>query len=209
LLRLRQGGRLPANYSSSKLSELIYRLRVRFLALLKGRSQDEIARLNAFLKKIFRGAKRRVLYNHIKPQRIIERKGEAFFKDAFVVTMCRHPYDVLLSRVYWEKHKKEGVAEFDIESVIDEMLENEPLNQDYYFLNGDYLPDFVIRYEHMQEDLQALEQKFGLSLVANLPFTKNKVRQEKKSGADVLTEKQKEICFNKNRLVFDKFGYER
>jgi hypothetical protein len=209
LLRLEKGGQLPVNYSKSRLSEWIYRARVRFLGRLKKKGVEDLAHRNEVLKSIFRGGKRRVVYNHIKPTELMKRKGDSFFMESFVVTMCRHPYDVLLSRVYWERYKKGGSSEFDLEKVTDEMLENEPLNLDYCFLDGRFFPDFVIRYEHMQDDLRELEDTFGLSLVDHLPFTKNKVRKEKKSAADVLTERQKADCYEKNRLIFEKFGYEK
>jgi len=209
LLRLEKGGQLPVNYSRSKLSESMYRFRVRLLASRKIDDPSRLARANKRLKAVFRGGKRRIVYNHIKPEELMKRKGEAFFRESYVVTMCRHPYDVLLSRVYWEHYKKEETTDFDIEAMTDAMLAYEPLNLDYCFLNGEYLPDFVIRYESMHEDLLILEEKFGLSLNDNLPFTKNKVRKEKKKGAEILTDRQKEICYEKNRLIFEKFGYEK
>lgn len=63
--------------------------------------------------------------------------------------------------------------------------------------------------ENLRNDLMELEKRFGQILVENLPFTINKVRREKVSAADILTESQKRVCYEKNKPIFEKFGYER
>ena len=209
LLRLELGGQLPVNYSRSSLSEAIYRSRVRFLSLLKIQDAGKLVAMNARLKSVFHGGKRRIVYNHIKPDEIIKRKGEAFLKDSFVVTMCRHPYDVLVSRVFWERFKKGGDSDFDVEREIDNMLKKGPLNFDYYFLNEKFIPDYTVKYEDMTNGLKWLDDKFNLKLVENLPVTKNTARKKEKEPKDILTEEQRERCYEINRQIFNKFGYEK
>jgi hypothetical protein len=100
-----------------------------------------------------------------------------------------------VSRVYWEKWKKERSTEFDFSAAVDQMLVNEPLNLDYYFYEGKFVPNFVIRYEHLTDDIETLEKKFNLKLIENMPRTKNKIRT---SGLAVLKAKMK-IKNHRNR----------
>ena len=210
LLRLEKNGQLPVNYALDRKSERRYRRRIQMLAKLHARfPRVSLERFNGILKLICRGGGKRLFYNHIKPTEIVRRTSEAFLQHSFVVTMCRHPYEVLVSRVYWERWKKDRISAFDVGSAVDAMLENEPLNLDYYFYKGEYIPDFVIKYETLLDNLLELEKRFGLKLTDNLPFTKNKVRTEKKPAREVLTDRQKAVCYEKNKPIFEKFGYEK
>ncbi len=121
--------------------------------------------------------------------------------------MCRHPYEVLVSRVYWERWKKQRASEFDFNVAVEEILKREPLNLDYYFHKGEYVPNFVIRYEHLTDDIAELERKFDLKLIEKMPHTKSKIRTSQAPASEVLSERQKQICYEKNKPIFDKFGY--
>jgi hypothetical protein len=210
LFRLETNGQMPVNYAVHKRQEPRYIRKIRIISRLHARFPSvSLEKLSGIVDMFYYSRVKRLLSNHNMLAEVIQRKGEAFLRDSFLVTMCRNPYDVLLSRVYWEKWKKERVSEFDLSPAVDAMLERGPLNFDYYFYNGEYLPDFVIRYEHLNDDLAKLEKKFGLKLVENLPFTKEKVKKEKKSAKEILTDRQRALCYEKNRLIFEKFGYEK
>jgi hypothetical protein len=210
LLRLEKKGQLPVNYAANKRDETRYAAKIRMLARLHARFPAvDLERLAEWIKLFYGKSGQRIFFNHIKPQEIMRRQSETFFKESFVVTMCRHPYEVLLSRVYWERWKKQHESEFNVEQAVDAMLANEPLNLDYYFCGDQYLPNFVVRYEQLQQDLAELEKRFGLDLCNNLPLTKKKTGQPKPPAAEVLTARQKTICYEKNRLIFEKFGYAR
>jgi len=69
--------------------------------------------------------------------------------------------------------------------------------------------DTVLRYEHLSEDLEALEKKFDLDLVSKLPHTKHTYRTDRRPAAEVLTDEEKARCYTVNKIYFDTFGYER
>jgi hypothetical protein len=210
LMRLQMGAQLPVNYMESRAPEARYRAKMRTLNKLHSMfPAAELETLEKILKPFFNTRGKRVFFNHIKPAEIAERLGDKFLEESFVVTMCRHPYEVLVSRVYWERWKKQRTTEFDFHAATEEILEREPLNLDYYFYKGKYVPNFVIRYEHLNDDIAELEKKFDLKLIENMPQTKNKVRSSKEPAAAILSEKQKEICYEKNKPIFEQFGYER
>ena len=210
LLRLEMNGQMPVNYANDRRIEDQYKNSIIMLKKLHSTfSFLDLDQLDKFLKLFYRGKGKKLFFNHIKPEKIIELKGQKFLDDSFVVTMCRHPYEVLVSRVYWSRWKSQGITDFDLTSAIDIMLEKGALNLDYYFYDGKYVPDFVIRYENLHEDLRELEERFDLKLMEKLPFTKHKVRKAKEPAKDVLTERQKEICFEYNKQIFEQFGYEK
>jgi hypothetical protein len=209
LLRLKMKGQLAINYLDNS-SDINYRKKILLIEKFCERFPNiKPENFDKFFKLLYKSRGKRVFYNHIKPEEIARSQGEEFLKDSFIVTMCRHPYEVLVSRIYWEKWKKQRVSEFDMKSEIDKMLEAPALNYDYYFYQEKYLPNFVIRYEHLNDDLRELEKKFNLKLIENMPLTKNDVRSSKKPAYEVLTDEQKELCYAKNKRIFEYFSYEK
>lgn len=209
LLRLKMKGQIAINYLENS-SDINYRKKIILIEkLCKLLPNIKPENFDRFFKIFYKTRGKRVFFNHIKPEEIARIQGEDFLTDSFIVTMCRHPYEVLVSRIYWEKWKKQRVSEFDMKSEIDKMLELPALNYDYYFYQDKYLPNFVIRYENLNDDLRELENKFNLKLIENMPLTKNDVRSSKKPAYEVLTDEQKEVCFEKNKKIFECFGYEK
>ena len=211
LVRLEMGAQLPINYALNKSAEKRYRAKIHALSKLHAIFPwIALETLEKCCRPFFKTRGKKAFFNHIKPAEIAANMGDQFLKDAFIVTMCRHPYEVLVSRVYWERWKKHRESEFDVSTAIDQMLiDKEPLNLDYYYYNDQFVPNFVIRYEHLAEDIAELEKKFDLKLTEKMPFTKNKVRKSQESAASVLNDRQKEICYEKNKPIFEKFGYAR
>lgn len=209
LMRLEMGAQLPINYMESRAPEARYRTKIRILnGLHKTFPSVELDTLDKYVKPLCRTRGKKIFFNHIKPTEIAERLGAKFLEESFIVTMCRHPYEVLVSRVYWERWKKYRTKEFDFQSAVEEILKKEPLNLDYYFYNGEYIPDFVIRYENLLEDISTLEKKFDLKLIEKMPQTKSQVRTSKEPASSVLSDRQKQICYEKNKPIFERFGYE-
>jgi hypothetical protein len=208
LLRLKMGGQMPVNYAQSRSVERRYDAKVRMIDRL-GRMFPNLAleTQEKLVKPFYRTKGRKPYFNHIKPAELVAQAGKQILDDSFVVTMCRHPYEVLVSRVYWERWKKERATEFDVSAAIDLMLESEPLNLDYYFYEGEFIPDFVVRYENLTEDLERLESMQNLELLKHMPFTKNAVRKTRTPASEMLSDTQKKVCYEKNRLIFEKFGY--
>lgn len=210
LMRLEKGAQLPTNYMKSRGPERRYRAKIWILSKLHALLPwIELETLDKYIKPLCHTRGKRIFFNHIKPAEIADRLGEQFLEDSFIVTMCRHPYEVLVSRVYWERWKKHRESDFDLSAAIDRMLENEPLNLDYYYYKNKFIPDYVIRYENLMEDIETLEKKFGLKLIENMPQTKNKIRSSKEPASAVLSDRQKQICYEKNKPIFEQFGYER
>lgn len=197
VIRRKQGGQFPCNWAWESKSEQIFR-----------QFSDQFERDGTRPKTIFGKPKKfyrksqAKFFNHITPTLLAKRVGAQFVKDAFMVTMVRHPYEVVLSYASHISQKKNST---DIQRYIEKTLWKKPINDKFLFT--EFAPDFVIRFENMPGDLAVLEDKFGLTLNDSLPFTKHKFRKDKKHAKGVLTDTQKERCYAKYRQQFDTFGY--
>ncbi len=197
-VRYQLGGQFPLNWAWNRRLETDYassfeaylengKIKPRWFGLRKGRLYSRSA------------AK---FVNHIPPALILKRAGKTFLENSFVVTMCRHPYETVVS---WASHlHADNGGEF--EHVLDRAVRHRPLNEVYYF--SIRKPDFVIRYESLQTDLRALEERFGLTLVQNLPVTKGKARRDRRPARELLSKEQRDIILWSHKRTFDTFGYE-
>ena len=92
--------------------------------------------------------------------------------------------------------------------TVDKVLSREtPSNHEIYSIDGTPVVDAFVRYEFLEDDLAALEERYQLSLRSHLPFTKHRTRADRRPAAEQLTAKQRETCFERNRAEFELFGY--
>lgn len=73
---------------------------------------------------------------------------------------------------------------------------------------GPVTPDFIIRFEHLKNDLGKLEARFGLRLCNRLPVTEGAARTDGRPAAEMLSPEQKAIIRHGHARSFDVFGYE-
>lgn len=196
-MRYKVGGQFPINWAWLRGSELRYR-----------RKFERYLEAGIALPTLFGLRKPRLytksqarFYNHITPKQIRWRTRRSFLQDATMVTICRDPYEQLVSYA-WHKSKSSGAS---FGEMLEKVLNKAPVNDAYLF--GSRKPDIVLRYEHLREDLTDLEQRFGLNLVANLPHTKHKVRGDRRPARETLSEAHKARCYEKYRRTFETFGY--
>lgn len=195
--RYEVGGRFPQNWAWKPQSEEEFKRRF------------EVYLETGLIKRRWFGLKGGRLYprhaakfvNHIRPNLVIRRAGQKFVDDAFVVTMSRHPYETMVS---WASHLRADSGK-DFDRLLEKVSRHAPLNEVYLF--GPRKPDFVIRYEHLQHDLAVLEEKFGLSLLRNLPVTKGQARTDRRNASEILSTAQKEWIRKSHHRTFEAYGY--
>lgn len=191
------GGQFPVNWAWHRSSEIHYRERFdKYLA------EGTIPRRWFGLKRgrLYRRSEAKYI-NHIPPDKVIGMGQVEMVRGAFVVTMCRHPYETVVS---WASHlHADGGGDFD--RILDRAARHRPLNEVYLF--GARRPDFIIRYEHLHEDLTALEQRFGLTLLEKLPVTKGKARKDRRDAREVLSDTQKARIRESHARTFAELDY--
>ena len=193
LKRMEVGGQFPVNWTTPEKEA---RFREEMLRYRRG-AQKTPPFFQITTSKFF---------NHISPKKIAERAGEDFLHDAKVVTMCRHPYEVFVSQVYFFRSFRKleiGFSEL-AEILAQEIVTNLP----FYFYKDQVLPARVIRYEHLNADLRAFEAEEGLRILDYLPVTKQGARDDRRPAREILSPALREICYRRNRPIFDLFGYE-
>lgn len=199
VVRHEAGGQFPVNWAWLPGAEAAYRRN--FDAYLGHRKREK--------RRLWPGKRQRLYnrwlaryYNHITPAALRWRAPKGLVEGAFLVSIVRHPYDQTVSLAHHKRrHRKQPV-----EGLIDRILAGRPDNEAFLF--GPRRPDFVIRYEHLAEDLATLEARFGLTLNASLPVTKSGARPERRPAAETLTQAQRARCRALYARTFEAFGYE-
>lgn len=145
---------------------------------------------------------------HMKPVDVVSKLGEELFWSACKVSICRHPYEQLVSHAYWKMRNHARSDLGDVHTKIDQLLEEPSHNEQFYLLGGKKVCDMIIRYEHLREDLEKIERQFGLSLLDRLPLTKENTRKDRRPAHEFLSRRQMIRCYKRNRLEFEMFGYD-
>lgn len=82
-------------------------------------------------------------------------------------------------------------------------LEN---NDRFYFLDDQLCVDFVIRYEHLEDDYNEVCRRIGIP-VTGLPHLKTGIRKQRRPYTDYYTSETREIVANLHANDLRQFGY--
>ncbi len=200
--RAEAGGHLPRNWAWLKPRERRY---LQDFAAYRATGTIPSRFLPGGEGKLYSKAAAR-FYNHITPKALRSRGAGEMLDRAWLVTIVRHPYEQTVS---WAWHQKtlRGL-DAPLSQVIDTGIARRSPNLPYLF-DRRRRPDFVIRYEHMAEDLAPVSDRVGLDLAAHMPVTKGGHRGDRKPASDILSASQKAALQARDRLIFESFGYER
>ena len=181
-------------------------------------------------------------FNHIKPARIIKKIGRKQWDDYFTFTIVRNPWDMVVSRYFWNMKKatpsmgplavlgaiahspfntdlygklfnatKRALlrTELQEDDTFDDFLKKLPTNisnTSYYFdKNGKPYNDFVIRFEHLDEDYKKACEKAGVPYEP-LPSLKTKTRASREYQK-CYNDKTRELIAQKFKKEIKEFGY--
>ena len=159
-------------------------------------------------------------YGHMPPYQIKEHIGKSVWDEYFKFTIVRNPYDLAVSRYFWNwsRPKKKITKEITKNKIKIHMVQPSSYirlikkcfsnknktfadtikyfdkqwkNTKYYFYdNGNPICDFYIRYENLDEDYKKVCEKLGIPY-EKLPRIKVKQRTEKKHYSTYYTDKAK------------------
>jgi len=159
-------------------------------------------------------------YDHMTAAEIKALIGESKFNEYFKVTVSRHPYERAISLYFWRMYQR-GVADPPQKiSGFKEWLIDTPKSslttKRKVEIDGALAVDFVIRYEHLAEDLAIVCEKLGLeyskvSAVMKANRFKSNQRPKGPSGQakNLITPEIKEILDQDMEWEFKTFGYEK
>ena len=108
-------------------------------------------------KAILRGKLPRKYFNHIDAYSAKKYLGDRIWNGYTKVAIIRNPFDYAVSSYFWDQGKNASIDDFE-----SWLLSNTHLllmNNQQYRINGDWIIDFVIRYEHLENDIKMFEEK--------------------------------------------------
>lgn len=155
---------------------------------------------------------------HMSAKAIRKAVGAQAFEAFIKIVPVRDPFDKVVSW-YWHvmpRDTKERVAEnfADARSLFRDWLRMRPeLNTDekFYSINKRPFDCFLVRYEHLSEDIESLSRKLGVPLdLKSLPQWKTATRLHRdRDTAEYYDKRTADIVRNKFAYDFDNFGYDR
>lgn len=178
---------------------------------------------------------------HMKPKEIKKKVGEKIWNSYTKITIVRNPWDMLVSRYYWDSSaldritSKEPLKNIkfkaffklytykkiirllllkvginDEKKDMNRYIENYYLkysNSEYYFNEENSLiPNFILRFETLQEDYNLLCKKLNLPS-ERLPRLKTKSRKTKKNYKELYTPKVRKIVEKEFQREIKEFEY--
>lgn len=181
-------------------------------------------------------------FNHISPARIQAKIGKQMWDEYFTFTIVRNPWDMLVSRFFWNKKNatprstpgqalgelirepwnldkygkvyvatRRALKDSDLspDDTFEDFMKKLPHNYSntkYYFdKQGNAYNDFVIRYEHLDEDYKTVCEKIGVPYEP-LPSLKTKTRKSR-DYREFYTEELREWVAKDFAQEIDTFGY--
>ena len=198
LLRQEIGGPMPFGWAEDEALETEYN---HYVQTLIDTGQTDIS--NRDLPPQFK--QNRAFFNHMNPAEIVESLGREAFDAAYKISICRHPYEKLVSQAWF----KAGNSGQSFEDMLAHFLAAPQVtNQPLFFWGKKMIVDTFIRYEFLLEDLAALEQRHHLPIVKYMPRAKSGYRKDRRPAAQILSRQQKQQCFEMCRWEFEYFGYD-
>jgi len=188
LVRLDLGGVLPQNYGDPKEQQ--------FRDLIMARRADNP-------KTRHKGQ----FYNHVPAVEVREYVGQQVWDEYFTFSMERHPYDKVVSHVYFHARRKEN---WDFEKELKRILKKGYYVSYPIYSDGETpIVDFIVNYEKLQEDLAKLSDELGFDVAKHYPQTKHTYRPDRRPGRELLSDEAKDIIYEHCKVEFDALGFER
>lgn len=145
------------------------------------------------------------LHNHSPASKIRSKLPKDFWDKAFKFTIERHPYEKVVSGVYWGSRNDNPD---DLSRLIDEKVAKRPEDLDLYSIDGNVVVDEILRQENLEADLSRIAGKLGLQLPPKLTRAKGQYRTDRRSAHEILSPAQKAVIYERHRNTFDLLGYE-
>lgn len=101
-------------------------------------------------------------FNHIWAKDIRRQVPADVWDSYFKFSIVRSPYDRAVSRFFWRNRRRDDIDLAEFRSFLFKDPEALGRNRKRLEIDGKPVVDFMIRFEHLQEDLLALSAKLGL-----------------------------------------------
>jgi len=165
----------------------------------------------------------RKIGQHVDAATIKAREPAEVWDSYLKFSIVRNPWDRALSYFFWEKRRDPSIRphkrfyhylgvpfnEFEVikdhfsEFIKSRTLEN---NDRFYIIDSKPCVDFVIRYEHLEEDFNEVCKRLGISAYS-IPHLKTGIRKKSRHFTDYYDNITKKIVAELHRSDLNFFGY--
>ena len=146
---------------------------------------------------------------HTPARRVRARLGRQVWDTYLKVACIRNPFDRVVSQFHWQKSRSSPQSQDEGHESFAEFVRGDWNNDHNVVMIGDdFVPNALIRYEHLSQDLAVIADRTGLNLDPSaLPQTK--VRRARRSGAfaTYYTEELAQIVRERFAWAFTHGGY--
>ncbi len=169
-----------------------------------------------------------------RPHRVQDHSNLACAKDLFPgefwryhkIAAVRHPYPKVVSAFFfrlWNQNRRKpdaprarDLSRAELTRLFTAYVTPKPLvstgrnDKGYFFCDGRFMVDSVIRYEHLHEDLQALNARLNLGLDLSTQLPHEKRRSQDRAGLryqDLIAPDAKAAIDAHYDWYFERFGY--
>jgi hypothetical protein len=141
----------------------------------------------------------------------------------FKFSIARNPWDRVVSLFSWEARNRPALKParrfyHRLGVPFDEFRETKRIFQDFvagdwktndrfYLIDGELCVDFIVRYEHLDEDLGRVCARVGLPALA-LPHLKGGLRKEERTYVDYYDDASRQIVAQRHENDIRLFRYE-
>jgi hypothetical protein len=149
--------------------------------------------------------------NHMRGTKVRELIPE-LWNTGHKFTVERHPYDRVISRVYWTRvyWNRKGAEPDDLCSEIDKAIEHPFFpNFPIYSENGNLLVDEIIRYDRLWPRINEMAAQYGEKPVTDPPKAKGSFRTNRRLPEELLSAKQKARVYERTAVEFEIMGFVR
>ena len=152
-------------------------------------------------------------FNHMSASEVAEKVGRETFFAYPRITTVRNPFDQLVSRCHWQMHQGRGsYSNFDeLKAYFRDLILNRnwPDDREIVFLDGEFIIDHVVRFEHLRDDLGSLSDILNLDTrYMHLPHTKDTgAARRGQAVADYFDQDTIEEVRRRMAWVFERFNY--
>lgn len=165
----------------------------------------------------------RQIGQHVDAETIRRKESADVWNRYFKFSIVRNPWDRTLSDFYWKRRQDPALqprkrfyhrlgVPFDeighLQKPLTDFLNSEDYvnNDRFYVIDDELCVDFVIRYEHLEEDLLELGARLELPPI-ELPRLKTGFRQKKHHYSEYFNDSNRQRVAAKHRNDIRFFGY--
>lgn len=151
---------------------------------------------------------------HLPAKKVREFLGDDLWRRYFRFSSVRNPFDRAVSFFFWLRQFRQlpALTNFDdARRAFHDFIDSSDHKPDrgIVFVDGDYVPHDMIRFEHMADDIGRIGRRLGLDLCAeDMPKTKDKTPKiPGRHVSEYFDEKSRRLVTHKLAWVFDRFDY--